>query len=78
MSSMELEGGCESLTLLWSWQLRVNESLRAMFPSRGYGGQAHLQIKKLPNRRAPKFLQTKLIIQRLYCNSGETTSARVV
>lgn len=78
MSSMELEGGCERLTLLCSWQLRVNESLKAMFPSRGYRGQAHLQIKKLPNRRGPKLLQTKLITQRLYCNSREITSARVV
>lgn len=65
MSSVDLEGGCESLTLLCSWQLRVNESLKAVFPSRGYGAQAHLQIKKLPNRRAPKLLQTKLTTQRL-------------
>lgn len=45
MPSVELEGGGGSLTLLWSWQLRVYESLKEMFPCRGYGGQAHLQIK---------------------------------
>lgn len=33
-----------------NWQLRAPESLKVTFPSRGCGGQAHLQTKELPSR----------------------------